>query len=541
MPTTLSAEEFAARYGNTDSQPAAPVTLSAEEFAKRYAPSVADTARARLAAAGTNTDQVKAAAAAGQNPDPLAPSLADRFKADVSGAVAGTGSLVGGTLAALPESALNVATSVPRSLAAASDTLKGGGSGLDAINAAQNVQPMRGASNLVGAAANDAQTKIRGALGVDPRTLVPQEDLMREAPGTIAALDGLRGRGSATSMATEGVTGDLGTAAGKIAAFADKQRVKIGDVAPAGIMNHLVRAAPKYFKFGANPGEAMVGLTGGFKDIAEQLGPKIEATSARLDTVLNTPAANTKIIDVHTPISQAFDDAITRANRSGNDALANRLETARDARLDTAGPQYQKPAAAYRTMQQIGEDTKWTPDPTEGTVNESMMGAYQKINKSIDLALQAAVPLTRRLANAITAQKTLQNALERGMSADPLTGLKPTNLLTAAPVRTRIAARMNRTFGTPEAPLPETQPYTSQGPLVSQRPNFTMPNAGFDSGAGGINLGPIRNQPTAQRLLPPASSIQMPPSGLTGRPMLPAATLTPNDILMQTLDQYRNQ
>lgn len=56
MPTTLSADEFAKRYGQSQPARGVPFTLSPEEFSKKYGTSVADTARRRLEAQGVNPD-----------------------------------------------------------------------------------------------------------------------------------------------------------------------------------------------------------------------------------------------------------------------------------------------------------------------------------------------------------------------------------------------------------------------------------------------------------------------------------------------------
>lgn len=178
-------------------------------------PSVADLASQRLAARGTSASQIKERAAAGKPIAPEDPSPLERLGADTASTISGTGQFMAGVVAGIPEQAYNIATAVPRSAAAAVAALKKGGSLSDAGRAAAAVQPHRELSELVGAASEDARKTIRGALGVRPGTIVPQEDIMEQVPGLIGVIEGgvkTAERFSGPRAATEVAPSDSGHA-----------------------------------------------------------------------------------------------------------------------------------------------------------------------------------------------------------------------------------------------------------------------------------------------------------------------------------------
>lgn len=273
-------------------------------------------------------------------------------------------------------------------------------------------------------------------------------------------------------------------------------RTAATETIPTKISNATIGATRKYFKFGANPGDAVKGLV---YNSVDELPAKLESevikpNATRLNQVLATDAAKTKVIDLDSHIQAAFQEAIDKAERDGNLSLADTLKQRMQGRLDAAhavtnGQRFTDPASAYRVMKQLGDDTKWTADPVEGTVEDAKQGAYQQINSAIDKAVPAAVPLTRKLANALTAQKAVQTAIENGQSTHPflstidwlrragsvgaafaghpsaLLALAP-DVMRATPVASRVSAGLSR-LARPEVPLPQTTP----------SPTFSAPQA----------------------------------------------------------------
>lgn len=309
------------------------------------------------------------------------------------------------------------------------------------------------------------------------------------------------------------------------AAAAEAGRTALTETIPSKMSNALIGATRKYFKFGANPGEAVRGLVyNSVSELPDKLETEvIKPNATRLQSVLATDAAKTKIIDIDANIQNGFADGIAKAERDGNLSLADTLKTRMQGRIAAAheltnGARYATPDVAYKVMKQIGDDTKWTTDAVEGTVEDAKQNAYQRLNSAIDTAVPAAVPLTRKLANALTAQKAVQAAIVNGLSANPLKGGPVRSLvgLATPAVSSRVSSFLS-SMARPEAPLPETTP----------SPVFQPPTAPIALPAGRTPLA-----------LPPAPES---PGGFITRPSVPSSGIGLPRVFPADSTEYLNR
>lgn len=154
---------------------------------------IANIAEARLKAAGTTPKEVKRKAAAGEDVAPDAPTMYERTASDVAALTAGTGEMLGGIIANTPDILANIALAPYRVQQAGMDALRRGGSLKEAWEAARDVKPEYAITGVLDpkTAATDAEVAIRKTLAVRDKVVVPQADIMREVPNTIAAAEGI--------------------------------------------------------------------------------------------------------------------------------------------------------------------------------------------------------------------------------------------------------------------------------------------------------------------------------------------------------------
>lgn len=153
---------------------------------------IGDMARARLKARGTTPEEIKRRAAAGESISPEDPSLRERFGADLAAVTGGAEALAGGVVGGTVEAAVNIARAPFAPTARAVGTILGGGTVRDAYEAGKSVRPWRGISGGVAESAESAERYARRSFGVREGTIVPQAEIMREVPGLIATVQGIK-------------------------------------------------------------------------------------------------------------------------------------------------------------------------------------------------------------------------------------------------------------------------------------------------------------------------------------------------------------
>ena len=423
------------------------------------------------------------------------------------------------------DAATRTATNIGTMVAHPIQTAKAMGESADPAKHASAAYDAAKAGNY-GTAALEAAGALGGPLG---SSLV--EPAKQVGPEAMATLGGDRQQAA-------NLLGDVGTAVvldklpgaavEGVKTVAPKVAAQLGDVIPPKLMNVALKTGVKYFRFGADPGEALVGikpdyLTGadGFK---APLRDKVEMLAKHVDTVLNTPAAASKLIDIIDPIETEISRAKTAAYHSGNDALVQRLGVLQERLVElatkTSNGRYAVPAEAQTIKRQIGELVQFSTDATEISANSVMQDIYSAIDRKIDEAVPAVKRLNEKLANAITAKKVVDNAAAFELKSDPM---KLWSLLTGPYFRSRAAAMLRNKFGTPEPPLPETTPSPTyqpppSGPLALPpgKTPLALPPAPEDgayisSSAGLRRVGTMHGQMPGQdsAVFAPQSSIPM--------------------------------
>lgn len=321
------------------------------------------------------------------------------------------------------------------------------------------MHPIDTASSIISDKAGHIANAAHAYLSGDPVTGALESYRVTPGSGLVeGTLRNVAGTLTGDRTAAANLTGDVATAALPEMAGAVKNIPVVGravdtlgDKLPPRLMNNMVNTGSRYFRFGNNPGEALVGikpsLLEGIDGFKAPLDAKIQTLSNQADAILSHPIAQMKNLDV---VGEAIEPVIKAARQ---DAIDGGISTAAVDSADEAlhgivnkyvGPDGRiTPQQAQLIKQRIGDVTKWASDTEGVTRNGIYQDAYSAVDKLIDEAVPPVKGLNERMANALTAKKVVENAAQ--MKLKDSLSLK--SLLTMPYVRSRAASTLRTVFG----------------------------------------------------------------------------------------------
>lgn len=204
-------------------------------------------------------------------------------------------------------------------------------------------------------------------------------------------------------------------------------------VGPA-IVNNMLRPLAKQYRFGKNPGRAVVNegiVAQDINHLVTALAERKDMVGKLIDGSLRSPRAQAAgTIDIK-PMLKPVDDAIKKYARSPeNEALVKQLYNFRESltNIFIPGPKgtilptgiprptMLDPYRATRVKREIGEGTKWSGEAYERPLNEVKAEVYRSIDSAVDALVPESKFLNERYGNLLEAQK----AAERKAAASQL-------------------------------------------------------------------------------------------------------------------------
>ena len=192
----------------------------------------------------------------------------------------------------------------------------------------------------------------------------------------------------------------------------------IAEKLPSRLMNAQIKPLAKEFRFGRDPGEALIreGIVGNsVEEIGKRASVRLDEIGSQIGSVLTSPLARGKVIDVAPAIS-VIDAALQRAANSGEQALVSRLQGVKDGltkqfiigpagRLEEGGTKLLRlsPEMASKLKTEIGRATKWTGQAFDNEVNKVRREIYGKLEEAIGSAVPSVRPLNERYSNMLSA------------------------------------------------------------------------------------------------------------------------------------------
>ena len=187
-----------------------------------------------------------------------------------------------------------------------------------------------------------------------------------------------------------------------------------------GLENTFLKATPKMFAYGKNPGEGMLkeGIT--FNSFDEGIQKVDDAITSRINEAkaLSAKAGPKGIIlsDVLTPLQTALSDA--KKAPQTNSALITRLEGAMSDIKGQLGDvnKYHTVDEALDLKRFIGSITKFTGNASDDkTLNSALKRIYGSLMEKTEKAVPGLGEVNGRIADLITAKTALEN---RGLATE---------------------------------------------------------------------------------------------------------------------------
>lgn len=218
------------------------------------------------------------------------------------------------------------------------------------------------------------------------------------------------------------VAGSLPIAGKIISPLTKVLKGSVSQKAAPNIVNKLIQTLPKEFKFGKDPGAAILkeNIVGNsLEDYLKKVSTRNDEVYKELTTALKSKEASKKIIDVK-PLLGPIDVALKDAAESGEEVLYNRLTKLKEGltkefkevegKLVATGEKKLRlsPFETTELKRQIGRQSKWTGQAFDSDINKVRVSIYRNLDDAIDKAVPESQELNRRLSNLIGAENSLQ-------------------------------------------------------------------------------------------------------------------------------------
>jgi hypothetical protein len=374
---------------------------------------------------------------------------------------------------------------------------------------------LRNAVPFVGGAVATAPEKVLAARDAYARGEVA-EGLTHAASVAPGGAEAARIAGQLARGEFAETLGDIGTAAllkesGTIAKEATKPlREKLSkDIAPK-IMRNTVPPTKGQVQFGADTGEAMVGLKSefgeGVRSLIEPLQKRIDDIEGRASAVIwKNPRAWAKQIDILSPLQRAKTELLDVAQQVQPQSVA-RFQQIMDEQIErvrtlTNGSGVGDARTAQAYAQHVNKLVRgWSAAAEDGTLKRALQNSYTGIMDNVGEAVPEVKLLNKQLHSALQAREALENAVFHASKQDPLGAIA--KLYHSPYIRTRLADLFRKLDPKAETPMPAGLVGgvdASGAPITGESRPWSAP-----APAAVI---PEVLRPRDQRLLPPSPAV----------------------------------
>lgn len=202
-----------------------------------------------------------------------------------------------------------------------------------------------------------------------------------------------------------------------------------GDKLPARIVNSLIKPGKNEFKFGKNPGQAIVDeglVANSVDDLLQQVTTKSDEIGTAIEqSIIQAEPAQ---IDMIPLISKPFDDAIKGASKfkRTNEALVRSLENMRDDLLDSYG-NTQVQLGVWNAKKAVGDQIKWSAtDPFASDKNKVLWNVYENLRDSLNANVKGLDKLNGRYSELTAAKAALGRRMDAISRSNLVSNLSPT-------------------------------------------------------------------------------------------------------------------
>ncbi len=275
----------------------------------------------------------------------------------------------------------------------------------------------------------------KGAKAVEGMTAASKLPALAKTVLNVGARAGLEAgaAGAVTAAQTGGdaeatrnaalIAGAIPVAGKIIEPAANAAKAFIAEKLPGRLIESLIKPSKSQMRFGRTPGQevAVQGLkANSLEGLEKEISQRKNQLGSLIDKSLGQAANSAKRVDVAPAINGPIDEAINLARTtSGNRSVVSGLEDMREAllnnRFDASGNVKSvrlSPLDARKLKTDIGDVTRWTEDPIEGTLNEVRQKIYRNLNELIDNAVPGTKEMNAHYANLLTAEKAINARID---------------------------------------------------------------------------------------------------------------------------------
>lgn len=247
--------------------------------------------------------------------------------------------------------------------------------------------------------------------------------------GFTAADNAIEGKNVGDNLGTAAIIASVIPAGGELSRFSSPIRNWLTENLPSRLINVDIKPLERMFKFGRNPGDAIVeeGITANTKGgLVKAVVQKKNDVWTQLKSIYANPQVASKV-DNFSGAVDIVNKQIEQAAKGGkeNQGLVTRLGNFRDYLLKTYKSNAKgevvssgnrilnklKTGDAFQLKKDIGEGTVWTGKASEDSaLNAVKKEVYNFFDEKIDKMAPGTEDLNRRYGNLLNAQKASERA-----------------------------------------------------------------------------------------------------------------------------------
>jgi ParB-like chromosome segregation protein Spo0J len=200
------------------------------------------------------------------------------------------------------------------------------------------------------------------------------------------------------------------------------------------LANTQLRTRPTDFKFGKNPGAAILDeniLALTKHGMLDKIDNALEGRTQQLEDALSTPEAQRSVVNMEPAVRGPFENAMGEAEAGGASTdLLNRLQQTERELTETrqrtpegfefSGQREMRvpPLEATRFKRRLAKTVRWNNQPYDFDVNMAKKGVYGGVTDAVNEAVPEAAPLNEHISDLIGADEALQRTINRDAGHD---------------------------------------------------------------------------------------------------------------------------
>lgn len=251
-----------------------------------------------------------------------------------------------------------------------------------------------GISTASGVAGRGIKEATDAATGVDEQSFSGRAGDAIVEGGLVGATD------AAFGLAGKGVAKAAQYAAGKL---------------PSRLVNSFIKPANNEFKFGKNPGQAIVDegiIASSVDDLAEKVATRTDEIGQEIAATIERASrggADAPQIDMTPIISKPIDEAIAKASKlkRTNATTIAQLNSLKEDLLEQYG-NVQTPLGAWEAKRQVGSLVNWTKgDPFDELKNKTLWQVFEGLKDVLNKNVDGLEPLNSRYSELLGAKTSI--------------------------------------------------------------------------------------------------------------------------------------